>query len=422
MVVTVYKIKDYQTKPNASAREYLVGQEDTSLIKGDFNERISSLKVKSGYIAILYEHENYSGDVIVMGHDCNNLSDYNWNNRVSSIKVRSISELLKKESEFDNMKKSLEYAEAERDRLIERIQNLNEIDTDNVNTLQQEVVMTSASRTSRSIEQVLDNIDLISQSTKLLTKESVLGNVVAEIKQYIQRIRVLEPGDKFQGLINTVDEYLVNSDTFAGLAIERINIIRQLLSNIKVEIEGVFHNETKHLDYDLLSHKVNLFYSETMVKKILEAFEYPPCVEELTSQNEDEIKKSIEAIKESLEYIYYIGGSNLDTENKESINEAIINLIKNYHYLIHQANQEKLKIEQLRQEVKRKLEQSGKLYERNSKALDKLFGLSIDSPHDEPETNNRGIVFNQLEKSVKRLFGFDDANTVSTNIYPEADN
>ena len=58
--------------------------------RGIINDDISSLRVKRGYEAIVYEH-NFSGRKLQLRSDNKCLVDNNFNDRISSIKVRKIS-------------------------------------------------------------------------------------------------------------------------------------------------------------------------------------------------------------------------------------------------------------------------------------------------------------------------------------------
>jgi hypothetical protein len=54
-------------------------------LKGVMNDEISSLKIAEGYKVVLFEHENFAGDSIVLTADHNTLG--NWNEKASSVKV-----------------------------------------------------------------------------------------------------------------------------------------------------------------------------------------------------------------------------------------------------------------------------------------------------------------------------------------------
>lgn len=55
-------------------------------LKGVQNDEISSLKIAEGYKVVLFEHENFAGDSIILTSGNTNLSA-SWNNKASSIKV-----------------------------------------------------------------------------------------------------------------------------------------------------------------------------------------------------------------------------------------------------------------------------------------------------------------------------------------------
>ena len=57
----------------------------------NWNDRLSSVKVKKSYQVVLYEHSNYQGDSTVLKKDYPNLHEIGWGDRASSIKVKRIS-------------------------------------------------------------------------------------------------------------------------------------------------------------------------------------------------------------------------------------------------------------------------------------------------------------------------------------------
>ena len=56
----------------------------------DWNDILSSVKVKDGYEVIIFEHSNYVGDSLIVTKDYSNLKSIGWNDRASSIKVKKI--------------------------------------------------------------------------------------------------------------------------------------------------------------------------------------------------------------------------------------------------------------------------------------------------------------------------------------------
>ena len=87
-VVTVYQHCNY----NGYRKGLPVGNYSLNDLKrrGIINDDISSLRVKRGYEAIVYEH-NFSGRKLQLRSDNKCLVDNNFNDRISSIKVRKIS-------------------------------------------------------------------------------------------------------------------------------------------------------------------------------------------------------------------------------------------------------------------------------------------------------------------------------------------
>jgi hypothetical protein len=53
------------------------------------NDSISSIKIPSGAVVELYEHDNFEGSQIEFKNDVKNLVDFSWNDRASSIVVKS---------------------------------------------------------------------------------------------------------------------------------------------------------------------------------------------------------------------------------------------------------------------------------------------------------------------------------------------
>ena len=56
----------------------------------NWNDILSSVKVKDGYEVIIFEHSNYKGDSLIVTKDYPNLKSIRWNDRASSIKVKKI--------------------------------------------------------------------------------------------------------------------------------------------------------------------------------------------------------------------------------------------------------------------------------------------------------------------------------------------
>lgn len=54
----------------------------------NWNDRLSSLKIKKGYQIVLYEHSNYQGDSILLKKDYPDLHEIGWGDRASSIKIK----------------------------------------------------------------------------------------------------------------------------------------------------------------------------------------------------------------------------------------------------------------------------------------------------------------------------------------------
>jgi membrane-associated HD superfamily phosphohydrolase len=53
------------------------------------NDSISSIKIPSGAVVVLYEHDDFQGSQIEFKNDVKNLVDFSWNDRASSIVVQS---------------------------------------------------------------------------------------------------------------------------------------------------------------------------------------------------------------------------------------------------------------------------------------------------------------------------------------------
>lgn len=56
----------------------------------NWNDILSSIKVKDGYEVNIFEHSNYIGDSLIVTKDYPNLKSIGWNDRASSIKVKKI--------------------------------------------------------------------------------------------------------------------------------------------------------------------------------------------------------------------------------------------------------------------------------------------------------------------------------------------
>jgi hypothetical protein len=68
---------------------YIVINQDTVWVGDDFNDKLSSLKVPSGWEVILYEHSNYEGRYLAISQNTPWVGD-DFNDLTSSVKIRRI--------------------------------------------------------------------------------------------------------------------------------------------------------------------------------------------------------------------------------------------------------------------------------------------------------------------------------------------
>lgn len=98
-VVTIYADNNYQ---GDSLRLVQRNYTYPELNEAGFNDRISSIRVKSGYRVVMYEHDNFCGESKVFRNDTSMLNDFN--DRVSSLSVEKDDEIVASVMEYEDFK------------------------------------------------------------------------------------------------------------------------------------------------------------------------------------------------------------------------------------------------------------------------------------------------------------------------------
>lgn len=273
-------------------------------------------------------------------------------------------------------------------------------------------------RTTNNIDSALIRLGELSDSAEAIKQNSTLDTLKKEAQTNSEMAAALAPGSatakQAMGFVKSVDVQIVEARKQAGTAITAADKAKKLLGKLRDYIA----TEESSLDNlsaaDLSPKQTEINNAKQLIEKILVAFTASPADPTASPTDSTATPTKPRASK-------ITANTSVTKDNIENVIEVIKEQILNARVAEQSARTAKETAEREAAMTKQKREEASQLYERNSEALDQLFGLTpaLETPVDSEVPDNpevpasntdAGLPQIELKKSLKALFELEDSD------------